>query len=99
MNETYKDKVSGRTLYVDRIDNSIRYYKDKAMTIAHREDGPAIVYSDERELWLQNGFLHRMDGPAYVPNKEPYWKPTWYINGENITPGVLRGRLADLQKL
>jgi hypothetical protein len=97
--ETYIDKVSGRTLYVERLLGSTRYYKDKAMTIAHREDGPAIVYNGGVETWMRNGFVHRMDGPAYVPRKNPYSVPTWYINGVNISRSVLRVKLTDLQKL
>jgi len=40
------------------------YFKDKEMTILHREDGPAIERNDgDREWWL-NGQRHRVDGPA-----------------------------------
>lgn len=81
--ETYIDKVSGRTLYVDRRDNATRYHKDKAMTIPHREDGPAIVYSSGEETWMQNGLLHRMDGPAQTVASPP-WLLTWYINGVEL---------------
>jgi len=55
--KTYKDKVSGETLYVvpDQgpwSDQGItRYYKDKAMTIRHRRDGPAVEYADGRKVW------------------------------------------------
>jgi len=45
--KTYKDKVSGETLYVDLDQDRITYYKDKAMTIRHRLDGPAIEGADE----------------------------------------------------
>jgi hypothetical protein len=40
------------------------YYKDKAMNILHREDGPAFEgYNGDKE-WRINGKLHREDGPA-----------------------------------
>ena len=43
---------------------SVFYYKDKARTILHREDGPAIErYDGDNEWWL-NGQRHREDGPA-----------------------------------
>ena len=32
-----------------------RYYKDKAMTILHREDGPAVEYADGDKSWYLNG--------------------------------------------
>ena len=40
------------------------YYKDKAMTILHREDGPAIEWADGNKFWYLNGKLRREDGPA-----------------------------------
>ena len=39
------------------------YWKDKAMTILHREDGPAFEGSDGSKEWRINGKLHREDGP------------------------------------
>jgi len=30
----------------------------------HREDGPAIEYSDGDKWWYINGLLHRENGPA-----------------------------------
>jgi len=30
----------------------------------HRDDGPAIEYTDGTKKWYLNGFLHRTDGPA-----------------------------------
>ena len=42
----------------------------------HREDGPAVIYSDgSKEYWL-NGKYHREDGPAIVyanGDQEYYW--------------------------
>ena len=31
------------------------YYKDKEMTILHREDGPAFEYTDGEKYWYLNG--------------------------------------------
>jgi len=45
-------------------DNNKYYYKDKAMTILHREDGPAIEWADGNKFWYLNGKLRREDGPA-----------------------------------
>jgi len=47
--------------------------------IFHREDGPAVEYSDGTKYWFINGKLHREDGPAieqYNGTNE------WYINGK-----------------
>ena len=43
--------------------NRIVYYI-KNTEILHREDGPAIEYSDGSKEWLINGNHHREDGPA-----------------------------------
>jgi hypothetical protein len=53
------------------------YYKDKAMTILHREDGPAIERSNGDKAWYINGKRHREDGPAY----EGADGESWIING------------------
>jgi hypothetical protein len=44
----------------------------------HREDGPAIEYSNGDKSWFINGKLHREDGPAYVSD----FTKKWYINNE-----------------
>jgi hypothetical protein len=55
------------------------YYKDKAMTIHHREDGPAVEYPDGDKSWYINGKLHREDGPAveYADGGK-----AWFIDGK-----------------
>jgi hypothetical protein len=45
----------------------------------HREDGPAIEWSDGDKSWYLNGELHREDGPAVE------WSDgtkSWYLNGK-----------------
>jgi hypothetical protein len=56
-----------------------RYYKDKEMTIFHREDGPAIEYTDGYKGWYLNGKRHRVDGPAI---EYPDGVKEWYLNGK-----------------
>jgi hypothetical protein len=58
------------------------YYKDKAMTILHRQDGPAFEGWDGSKEWRINGSLHREDGPAIV-----WWDGTksWALNGEKMS--------------
>ena len=55
------------------------YYKDKEMTIFHREDGPAAECADGDKYWYINDKLHREDGPA-VEWANGY--KSWYLNGK-----------------
>jgi hypothetical protein len=51
------------------------YLNDKL----HREDGPAIEYSDGDKAWYLNGLRHREDGPAFeYTNGNKFW----YLNGK-----------------
>jgi hypothetical protein len=60
---------------VDRFEN-IYYYNDEGLL--HREDGPAIEYSNGEKHWYKNNLRHRDDGPAIeYPNGAKYW----YKNG------------------
>ena len=58
------------------------YFKDKQMTILHREDGPAVEYSDGHKEWYINGERHREDGPAveYTDGGKG-----WRINGSYLS--------------
>ncbi len=59
---------------------SKHYYKDKAMTILHREDGPAAEYANGgSKFWYINGKRHREDGPAieYADGGK-----AWFIDGK-----------------
>ena len=41
----------------------------------HREDGPAIEYSDGSSVWCLNGKRHREDGPAReMEGYKDWWK-------------------------
>ena len=55
------------------------YYKDRAMTILHREDGPAVEGADGYKAWWLNGKRHREDGPAV---EVMYGNKEWRINGK-----------------
>jgi hypothetical protein len=45
----------------------------------HREDGPAVIYSDGSQEWWVNGFRHRADGPA---REYSTGRKEWYLNGK-----------------
>ncbi len=70
------------TKYIIKNDDGIFYYKDKEMTIRHREDGPACEYSDGGKAWWLNDQLHREDGHAieYADGSK-----YWYLNGKEVT--------------
>jgi len=58
------------------------YYKDRAMTIYHRTDGPAVEYTNGTKAWFVNGGFHRTDGPAI---EFAYGRKVWYINNIWLT--------------
>ena len=62
----YTDTISGEELYldIDKYGNKF-YYKDRAMKILHRTDGPAIERADGHKQWWVDNKLHRIDGPAF----------------------------------
>ena len=60
-------------------DGNMFYYKDKQMTIFHREDGFAVECVDNRKEWYLNGKLHREDGPAV---EYPNGCKAWFLNNE-----------------
>ena len=48
----------------------------------HRENGPAIEWSDGTKEWYLDGKLHRTDGPAVEWfDGDKYW----YLNGVKLT--------------
>ena len=48
----------------------------------HREDGPAIEYSNGSKSWYLNDQLHREDGPAVEYSNGSKF---WFLNGESMT--------------
>jgi hypothetical protein len=67
------------------------YYKDKAMSIIHREDGPAIEWDDGNKSWALNGKLHREDGPAVEWSNGD---KSWYLNSVEYTEEEFKKRTA-----
>ena len=66
---------------IDELGNKF-YYKDRAMTIRHREDRPAIERRNGYKAWWIDGKRHREDGPAI----EYSWGGrSWYLNGERLS--------------
>ena len=48
----------------------------------HREDGPAVEWSDGDKYWYLNGKRHREDGPAYIGSNG---HKEWWINGVEVS--------------
>jgi len=84
--KTYKDTISGETLYVSSDLGPTQYFKDKAMKIRHRVDGPALDRGPNgNKYWIQNNKFHRLDGPAAIyTDGEKFWRiDDMYITGFN----------------
>jgi len=78
-------------IHTDRDGNKL-YYKDKAMTILHHEDGPAIEWAGGDKSWYINNKLHREGRPAIE------WAggdKAWYINGVFIFTVNRDGKLIE----
>jgi len=80
--DTYKDTISGETLYIQKTTVGIFYYKGKNRTVYHRVDGPAKLFKNGEKVWFRNGELHRLDGPAIEYSNG---HKTWCINNHVIT--------------
>jgi hypothetical protein len=70
------------TQYIIESKEGTFYYKDKEMTILHREDGPAIEYANGSKSWWFYGLRHRTDGPAFVRINGTR---SWFLNGKEVT--------------
>jgi len=58
------------------------YYKDADCTILHREEGPAIEFTQGHKSWYQNNLRHREDGPAIMSQLNGN---KWFLNGKEVT--------------
>jgi hypothetical protein len=80
--------MSAQYIEIDRFGDKF-YYKDKKMTIPHREDGPACEYANGSKFWFICGELHQEDGPAVE-----YGDGTkeWYIDGKELSEEKFNAR-------
>lgn len=66
--------MSSSELIVDGFGNH-KWYDEEHLL--HKEDGPAVEYTDGDKFWYKHGLQHREDGPAAeFPNGDK----EWYIN-------------------
>ncbi len=56
-------------------------HKDRDSRL-HRDDGPAVIWTDGTQEWWWHGGLHRDDGPAWIFSDG---KQKWYWHGEEVT--------------
>jgi len=47
----------------------------------HREDGPAVEFTDGAKMWYSYGKIHRLDGPAI---EHTDGSKSWYFNHKKI---------------
>jgi NTP pyrophosphatase (non-canonical NTP hydrolase) len=59
----------------------------------HREDGPAVEYSNGDKRWYLNDELHREDGPAveYADGTK-----YWWLNGKAVTEEEVMGETKEV---
>ena len=60
----------------------------------HREDGPAIEYSNGTKYWYLNGKRHRENGPVVECGAYKYW----FLQGEELTEEEFNARIAKSQQ-
>lgn len=62
----------------------------------HREDGPAVEYSDGYKAWYLNDQLHREDGPAVEYSNGFKF---WHLNGTKYTEANWKAKLNPAKEL
>ena len=73
------------TVEVDS-DVYVRWYKE-GTKILHREDGPAVEWSNGDKCWFKEDLLHRLDGPAieYADGSKSYYVEDRKYSEEEFT--------------
>ncbi|RTK95513.1 MAG: hypothetical protein EKK64_06740 [Neisseriaceae bacterium] len=57
--------------FVEQENGTKEYYNSK--NSLHKENGPAVIYSNGDEEWWFLGRKHRIDGPAVIYGNKQYW--------------------------
>jgi len=73
--------------YIVKVEDGDRFWYLNGQL--HREDGPAIEWTNGDRWWYLNGELHREDGPAVE------WASgtrKWYLNGTQLTEAEFNAR-------
>ena len=59
-----------------------RWFKDDVL---HRDDGPAVIYTNGDQCWYKEGKLHRDDGPAVICTSGTHY---WYKYDKPYEPSA-----------
>lgn len=78
---------------------TIRYYNE--LGYRHREDGPAVEWSNGYKVWYSNGLLHREDGPAKesANGDKEWWLNDKEYSEQEFNDYILRKRLQRIMEL
>ena len=60
-----------------------KYQSWHILGLFHKDDSPAIIYTNGDHKWMKNSKYHREDGPAVI---NPDGTQLWFKNGENVNP-------------
>ena len=64
---------------INKNNNNTAWFKNG---VYHRENGPALEYTEGSKAWFKNGKLHRENGPAVEYSDGD---KRWYLNGEELS--------------
>ena len=70
-------------IYINSVGDK-SYYKDRNMTILHREDGPALEIKGGKNYYYIDGKRHNFDGPAITCEHYPI-KENYFLFGKEFT--------------
>jgi len=59
----------------------------------HRDEDPAVEYTNGTKYWWQNGILHRTGGPAIMWPDGRKW---WYLNDRPLTEAEFNQRVKNV---
>lgn len=68
--------------YIVEIENGTKIWRNEK-GLFHRDDGPAIEFSDGTKEWYKDGMRHREDGHAV---ERAGGIKEWWLNGVEYTP-------------
>ena len=86
-----------KTQYIKITEDGDKYYhSDEEMSIRHREDGPAIEWTNGDKEWYINNKQHREDGPAIEwTNGNTYW----YLNSVEYSEEEFNKKMKNSKKI
>ena len=92
LEKTFYKKLAEKPTEIDSYKNKI-WKNNKGQY--HREDSPAVIWSDGTKHWYLNGKRHREDGPA-IEYSNGYKE--WYIDGLNYSEEEFNKKVSEMNK-